>query len=117
MKRTFTLGFALLLFVSISASATPHQRRIKTVYGETYADGSTGCATIIGPVVPLDVIGEVIRECDYTVWSWGQTNCDDWSMSYEDCDGMGGVSTGQAKDLACPAETADNGVAAARAAK
>jgi len=103
--------------ISFTASATPHQRYIKSFLGYTYSDGSTSCWVVIGPQPPMEVVGQVIRECDGTWTSWGRTNCDDYEIDQEECGASASTGQVQGRDLACPAEKTDSGVAAARGTK
>jgi hypothetical protein len=86
MKRSSAIALAFLaMSISFTASATPHQRYIKSILGYNYSDGTSSCFVVIGPQPPLEVVGQVIRECDGTWTSWGRTNCDDYELTQEEC--------------------------------
>jgi len=86
-SRTLAALFAVLvsLAVSIPAQAVLCVKRTTTYWGFNYSDGSSSCYVVIGPQPPFHVVGERVRECDGTTWSWGLTSCPDYTVETEDC--------------------------------
>ena len=81
----FLFAIVVSLAVSIPAQAVLCVKRTTTYWGYNYSDGSSSCYVVIGPQPPLEVVGERIRECDGTTWSWGLTSCPDFTVETEDC--------------------------------
>lgn len=77
----------LFLFAAIDASAVD-ARKITSYWGYYVGgNGDTACNVIVGPSIPPEVIGQKIRECDGTTWSWGNTTCTYYTptVEYEGC--------------------------------
>jgi hypothetical protein len=110
VKKSLAAAFLFLVVMSISTAASalpPHQRRVKSLLGYTYSDGTSSCLVIIGPFLPPEVVGQVIRECDGTIWSWGLTNCPDYEMDYEECGYSASAQNQQKLDGLCPVTAGD----------
>ena len=81
---------ATLFFVASNAWAVVGVRRVTTYWGYYLSNGGTVCSVLLGPPLPPEIIGQRIRECDGTTWSWGNTSCTDYAPTteYEPCDGV-----------------------------
>jgi hypothetical protein len=92
------VAVVLVLGVASPASAALCRKRIVSYWGYVYPD-TVSCNPVVWPVLPAEIIGQTIRECDDSIWSWGNTSCTyvTPTIEYEDCppcsdDPMGSLS-------------------------
>ena len=92
MSKRVAAAFLIVIAVCVVVPGTAEARfrKITNYWGWVYPpDPYVHCSPVIGPPLPPDLVGQVIRECDYTTWSWGDTSCTDGAapptIEYEDC--------------------------------
>ena len=81
------LAVLVMVNVSLPASAAVCARRVISYWGYVYPD-TVSCNPVVWPVLPAEVVGQKIRECDGYTWSWGRTDCTYVAPTteYEECD-------------------------------
>jgi hypothetical protein len=85
----YALAVLILLTCADDVLAVDGVRRVKNYWGYYTQNGtSTICDVLLGPPLPPDLIGQEIRECDGTAWSWGNTSCTTYppTVEYTACD-------------------------------
>jgi len=113
-KAVWVIASLLAILIATPASAAICRKKITSFWGYEYY-GQYDCYNgPIGPSIPIVLIGEIVRECDDTQWSWGVTNCthpDAKTIEYEDCESCeASLRTGPSGDAIRKASTTCRGV-------
>jgi hypothetical protein len=109
----------LLTAAASSVSAATCRKKITTFWGFEYY-GQYDCYTLVGPSIPIVEIGQIIRECDDTTWSWGRTDCtnpEGITVEYEDCECQASLETEPSEHEARPAAASCRVASAAQVAE
>ena len=92
MNTRTAVAFLVVVAVCVVVPGTAEARfrKITSYWGWVYPpDTYVHCSPVLGPPLPPDLVGQVIRECDSSTWSWGHTSCTDGAqpptVEYEDC--------------------------------
>ena len=96
-KRANVVGIMVALALCATSASAVDARKITSYWGYYLSGGGTACYVLVGPPIPPEIIGQKIRECDGTTWTWGNTSCTYFAptVEYEEC----GASSGNKKGL------------------
>lgn len=115
----WTITLLLLTVAASTASAATCRKKITTYWGYEYY-GQYDCYVLVGPSIPVVEIGQIIRECDDTTWSWGRTDCTNpngITVEYEDCECQASLETKPSEDGDQPAATSCRTTSASQVAE
>lgn len=86
-RRNSAILLVLIATLALAPAAMANQYRIITNYWGNFCGpgGAARCFCVIGPTPPPELVGQVVRECGGSTWSWGLTECDNTTVEYEDC--------------------------------
>lgn len=97
MKSRLARNLAAIVILSSTAASAfaIDTKRVISYYGWPLGDGTAACTLEFGPPIPPELVGQRIRECDYSTWSWGHTVCNP-ETEYFECELSASAETGQA---------------------